>query len=81
MVKPIKIIYHQGFSEWVYIIVFGVYLPHLHNFVDNIIPNKMVAKRHSFNVQGATRISCVQHHTCVIHKYRYTFGYLDPHWS
>ena len=46
----------------------SVYLPHRHNIVTNILPNKIVAKRHNFPVQGATRISPVQHHIHVVQK-------------
>ena len=81
MVKTMEIIAHQGFGEWVYNIVAGVYLPHLHNIFGNMLLKKMVAKCHNFLVQGDARIFCVQHNTNVVHKYRCGFGYLDPHWS
>ena len=45
-----EIIAHQGFGEWVCKIVAGVYLPHLHNVVGNMLPKEMVAKRHGFLV-------------------------------
>ena len=71
---------HQGFDEWFWKIVDRVYLPHLHNIVGNMLPNKMVDKRHGSLVHGDTKIRHVQHHTHVVHKYRCGFGYLDPHW-
>ena len=76
-----EIVANQGFGEWVCKIVAGVYLPHLHKIVGNMLPNKMVYKRHGLLVQGATRISSVQHHTNVVHKYRCSFRYLNPHKS
>ena len=72
------IISHQGFGEWVCKIVAGVYIPHFHKKIGNMLSNKMVAKRHGFLVQGATRIRRVQHHTHVVHKYRLRFGCIDP---
>ena len=75
-----KIMDHQGFGEWVLIFFDGVYLPHLHKTFNNVLSKKMVAKCHGFIVQGATRISRAKRHTNVVHKYRYRFGYLDPHW-
>ena len=44
-------------------------------------PLKMLAKRHTFLVQGATRVSLVQHHTHVVPKYRFRFGDLHSHLS
>ena len=68
MLKPMEIVANQGFGEWVCKIVAGVYLPHLHKIVGNMLPNKMSSKRHGFLVQGDTRIICVQHHIDVVHK-------------
>ena len=68
MVKPTEIISHKVFGEWVCKIVAGVYLPHLHNIVGKMLPNKMVAKLHGFLVQGAARIRRVEHHIHVVHK-------------
>ena len=59
----------------------GVYLTCLHNIVRNILPNKILAKRHGFLVQVATSISHVQHHTHVVHKYRCRFRDHDHHLS
>ena len=81
ILEPMEIIAHQGFGEWVFKIVAGVYLPHLHDIYGNMIPNKMVAKRHGFIVHGDTRIFRIQHHTHIVHKYRCGFLYLDPHQS
>ena len=75
-----EIIAHQGFGEWVWKIVAGVYLTHFHNIVVNMIHKKMVAKRQGFLVQGATRIFYIQHQTNFFHKYMCGFWYLDPHW-
>ena len=74
-----EIIDHHGFDEWFYKIVTDVYLPNLHNIVGNMLTKKIVAKRHGFIVQGATRILRVQHHTHVVQNYRCSFGYPDPH--
>ena len=68
MLKPMEIIARQWFGEWVYKICSGVYLPHLHNVFGNMLPDKMIGKRHSFVVQDATSIFCVQHHIHVFHK-------------
>ena len=81
MVKSTGIIASKGFVELVCKIAAGVYLPHLHNILSNMIPNKMIAKCHSFTVQGATRISRVQHHTHDFHKYWCRFWYLDTRLS
>ena len=74
-----EIIDHQGFGECVLKSFSGVYLPHLHNIVVNMLPNKMVANRHCFIDQDSNRISRVQHHTHVVHKYMCRFGYLITH--
>ena len=42
MVKPMEIISRQDFGEWVCKIVAGLYLPHLHNIVVNILPKTML---------------------------------------
>ena len=55
------------------------YLPHLHNIIISVLPNKMVAKRHGFLVRGATSISRIQRHTHVIHKYLCKVRDLYPH--
>ena len=44
MVKTTKRIAYHEFGECICKIVFGVYLPHLHNIVRNMIPKKMVAR-------------------------------------
>ena len=44
MVKTTKIIAYHEFGECICKIVIGVYLPHLHNIVRNMIPKKMVAR-------------------------------------
>ena len=50
MVKPMEIIFHQDFGEWVCKIVTRVNLPYLHNIISNMLPNEMVAKHHGFLV-------------------------------
>ena len=52
---------------------FGVYLPHLQNVVGDMLLNKMVDNHQPW-------VSCVQHHTSVVHKYRSRFVDLDSHW-
>ena len=43
-----EIIAHQEFGEWVCKLFYGVYIHHIHNIVCNILPNKLVSKRHGF---------------------------------
>ena len=74
-----EIIAHQGFGECVCKIVSVVYITHQQNIVGNTLPDKMVAKRQGFLVQGATGICWVQHHNNVVNKYSCGFGYIDPH--
>ena len=74
-----KIIARQVFCECVCKIVSGVYLPHLHKIVGNMLPNKMVDKRHNFPDQGANMICRIQHHTHIVYKYRCRFGYFYLH--
>ena len=74
-----EIIAHQGLDECFCKTFAGVYLPHLHNIVGDILSKTMVPKRHCFLVQITTGIIHIQHHTRGVHKYRCGFGYLDTH--
>ena len=74
-----EIFSYQGFVEWFLKIIFGAYLPHLHNIVGNILPNKMVSKRHNFLVQDATMVSLIQHQTNFVPKYMCRFIDIDTY--
>ena len=57
-----------------------VYLPRLHNIFGNMLPKKMLAKRHGFIIQVPTMVISFQHHTHIVHRYRCRLGYIYPHY-